>query len=87
MGTSAHGTWPDNTDVVCVTSVVCREDLLEVKQGRSHSRFTKIAMNPLSRLKKECLQIWINKKIKETIKYGVRGEENQSDSGASDEED
>ena len=88
VGTSAHSTRPDDTDVLRVTSVVCREDLLEVKEGRSHSRFTKIAMNLLSRLRKECLQTWIYKKIKETIKYGnVRGEGNQSDSGASDEED
>ena len=56
-----YSTQPDNTDVLCVTSVACREELLEVKQGRSHSRFTKIAMNPLSQLKEECLQTWINK--------------------------
>ena len=37
-------------------------------------KFTKIAMNPLSHLKKECLQSCINKKIKETNYAKVRGD-------------
>ena len=45
---------PDDANVLQVTSVVHKEKLLEVKPGHCHSRFSKIAMNPLLRLKKDC---------------------------------
>ena len=85
VGTSAHSTRPDDADVLRVTSVVRKEKLLEVKPGRCHSRFSKITINPLSRLKKETLQTWIDKKISQTVKYKeARGEGDQSDCSASD---
>ena len=84
VGTTAHTTRPDDSDVLRVTSVVCREKLLEIKPRRCHTRF-QITTNPLSRLKKDALETWIDKKIKQTLKYREpQGEGNQSDSGASD---
>ena len=86
MTTSAHATRPDNNDVLRVASVVCKEESLEVKQGRHHSSFNNIAMNPLSQLKKESLQTWIERKIKHVAKYtDTRGEGDESDSAASDD--
>lgn len=88
VNTSAHSTCPDDPDVLRVVSVVCKEELVEVKQGCHHSKFDRIPTNPLSQLKRENLQIWIDKKIKHTIKYGnARTEEDESDSAATDEED
>lgn len=86
MTLSAHSTRPDDTDVLRVASVVHREDIFEVKQGRHHSSFNEISTNPLLRLKKESVQTWIEKKIKHVVKYAdTQGEGDESDSGASDD--
>ena len=85
VGTSAHSTRPDDSDVLRVASVVMRDDILSKKPGRSHSRFQKISANPLSKLNKEKLLDWIKRKVKETVKYREpQGEGNLSDSDASD---
>lgn len=54
--------------------------------GHSHSRFDRIVTNPLLNLKKDRLQIWIENKIKMTIKYSNNSQGDQSDSEASDDE-
>lgn len=84
LGTSAHTTRPDDNDVRRVISVVCREELLKIIPGRSHSKF-RITTNPLSQLKKESILTWIDMKITQALKYrGPQHEGNQSDSSASD---
>ena len=56
--TSAHSTRPDDTDVLRVTSVVQREQILQVKPGRHHSSHV-IPANPLLKLKNTDLMSWI----------------------------
>ena len=85
--TSAHSTRSDYSDVLLVAAVVSEQNLLQVMLGRSHSRFDRIVTNPLFNLKKDRLQIWIENKIKMTIKYSNNSQEgDQSDSEASDDE-
>jgi hypothetical protein len=82
--TSAHSTRSDYSDVLHVAAVVSKQNLLQVRPGRTHSRFNRIATNPLLNLKRERLQIWMERM---TIKYtNTCREENQSDSEASDDE-
>ena len=84
--TSAHSTRSDYS-VLRVAAVVSEQNLLQVMPGRSHSRFDRIVTNPLFNLKKDRLQIWIENKIKMTIKYSNNSQEvDQSDSEASDDE-
>ena len=84
VGTSAHSTRPDGTDVLRVTSVVHKEQILRVTPGRHHCSHM-VPANPLAKLKKESLIAWIDKKIKQTAIYQrAQGEGNQSDSDASD---
>ena len=81
VDTSAHTTRPDDSDVARVTSVVCKEELLETKPRRCNTRF-KITTNPLLQLKKDSLETWIDK---QALKYREpQGECNQADTGASD---
>ena len=88
MGTTAHSTRPDDSDVLRVASIVNSEDILSVKPGRSHTRFRKISVNPLSSLKKKKLMTWIERKIKEAVKFSEpQGEGSLSDAEASDDEE
>ena len=85
--TSAHSTRSDYSDVLRVAVVVSEQNLLQVMLGRSHSRFDRIVTNPLFNLKKDRLQIWIENRIKMTIKYSNNSQAgDQSDSEASDDE-
>ena len=85
VSTCAHSTWPDDAYVLRVPTVVCKEELLKGKPDRCYTRFNKITKNPLSNLKIESIETWIDKKIKQAVKYTEpQGEGNLSDSDASD---
>ena len=59
-----------------------------MKPGRSHTRFSKISVNPLASLKKKKLITWIERKIKEAVKFSVhQGEGCLSDAEASNGEE
>lgn len=69
VSTTAHATRPDDNDVLRVSSVLVKSEILSVKPKRFHSSFRTMSVNPLSQLKKSKLQAWIERKKKETVKF------------------
>ena len=53
VSTTAHSTRPDDNDVLRVSSVLVKNEILSVKPKRFHSSFRTMSVNPLSKLKKK----------------------------------
>ena len=62
VSTTAHTTRPDDNDVLRVSSVLVKNEILSVKPKRFHSSFRTMSVNPLSKLKKIKLEAWIERK-------------------------
>ena len=88
LGTQAHSTKSDETDVARVTSTVLKQNLFTVTQGRKYHAYPKMHTNPLWSWKEEKTKDWIKTKQKQFVKYrgAVREEESDSDSEANDSE-
>ena len=87
--TSAHSTRSNEEDIAKVVSVVLDKKLLTIVPGRKHSSFRQMRLNPLHRWKMDNTKEWIEKKKKQFSLYkgAGRGEGNESDPEASDDED
>ena len=88
VGTSAHSTRADKEDVAKVTQAVLKNDLLNISAGRKHLAFPKLKTNPLHNWNQEKTKQWIERKKKQFMKLRgcIRGEGNESDSEATDED-
>lgn len=53
VSTTAHTTHPDDNDVLRVSSVLVKNEILSVKPKRFHSSFRTMSVNPLSKLQKK----------------------------------
>ena len=53
VSTTAHATRPDDNDVLRVSSVLVKSEILSVKPKRFHSSFRTMSVKPLSQLKKK----------------------------------
>ena len=67
--TTAHSTKSDAADIAKIIDVVLKEDILNIKPGRSHKKFKTIRLNPLWNLNKEKVLLRIEKRKKEMEKY------------------
>ena len=86
--TSAHSSKSDEHDVSQVASLLLKTQPLQVKPSRKPSCFQKMKTNPLSNLNKAKFLEWLETKKKQTVKFRVvRGEENTSDSDATESDD
>lgn len=87
--TSAHSTRSDAHDLNKVVATVLSKNLLSILPKRKHSLFKSMHLNPLHNWKIEEMKTWIEKKKKVfAVQKGAgRGEGNESDSDATDDED
>lgn len=85
-GTYAHSTKSDTQDVKKVLEVVLQSNLLTPIDGRKHSCFPNMRLDPLHKWNVKMCKDWIEDKKTEYLKYkgAFRGEGDQSDSEASD---
>ena len=83
VGTSAHSTRPDDSDVLRVASVVMRDDIKQ-KVGTLTLKLPEDLSKSFVKVEGKLLD-WIKREVKETVKYREpQGERNLSDSDASD---
>jgi hypothetical protein len=87
--TSAHST-KDDHDVTKVVEVLLKNGVLCTKNGRKHSQFNDINMNPFFGLHYKAMSEWIEKKKTEVLKLKIacgEGDLSGSDSGSDTDED
>ena len=78
--TSAHSEKSDETDISRVVAVLQAADVMSIRPGRKHSKFSNISSNPLKGLQREKLITWMESKKKEALKYSIVREGDLSDS-------
>lgn len=84
--TSAHSTRSDTEDVKKVVKTVTEFKLLQCIPGKKHRSFSTIHLNPLHKWDRKKAEEWVEAKKKSYEKYRgiLHGEENESDSDATD---
>ena len=84
---TGHSTRSNVDDVVRVFNVVHNNSILKVQEGRFHSCFKHMSIDPLTSLDWEKMGEWMKRKVKEKTKFRrLRGEGNTSDTDDSDGE-